>query len=88
VADGLVERSPCTTDARGAEAILTDAGLRRLRAAAPTHLRGIQATFLDAIAPDELAVLERVLRRVSDQLPDGPFAGATSPASHAGSRSD
>src|SRR5579859_3102874 len=33
VLDGLVARSACTTDARGAEAALTPSGLERLRAA-------------------------------------------------------
>ena len=33
VADGLVERSACLADARGAEAVLTEDGLARLRAA-------------------------------------------------------
>ena len=37
VRDGLVERSHCATDARGAEAVLTASGLDRLREAAPTH---------------------------------------------------
>src|SRR5512145_2390670 len=41
VADGSVERDHCSTDARGAEAVLTRAGLSRLRDASGTHLRGI-----------------------------------------------
>ena len=42
VGDGLVERSTCLSDARGAEAVLTERGLERLRAASKTHLRGIE----------------------------------------------
>ncbi len=76
VGDGLVERDQCTTDARGAEAVLTVAGLNRLRTAAPTHLRGIQAYFLDAIDAPDLAVIARAMRAVSDQLPTGPYARA------------
>ena len=49
-ADGLIERSTCTDDGRGALAVLTDAGLARLRAAAATHLRGIDQYFL-AVVP-------------------------------------
>ena len=45
VADGLVERSACLSDARGAEAVLTPSGLERLRAAATTHMRGIDNHF-------------------------------------------
>ena len=46
VGDGLVERSTCLSDARGAEAVLTERGLERLRAASKTHLRGIEEHFL------------------------------------------
>src|SRR5262245_30920798 len=46
VADGMVERTTCTTDARGAEAALTRGGLERLRAASATHLEGVRRYFL------------------------------------------
>jgi DNA-binding MarR family transcriptional regulator len=77
VAGGLVERGQCTTDARGADAVLTEAGLNRLRTAAPTHLRGIREYFLDAVDPADLAVIERTMRAVGDRLP-GPVGGAPS----------
>ncbi|HLA16630.1 MAG TPA: MarR family transcriptional regulator [Candidatus Limnocylindrales bacterium] len=63
--DGLVERSTCETDARGAEAVLTDAGLARLRAAARTHLRGIDTYFLANVDGDELTAIERSLGRIA-----------------------
>lgn len=65
VADGLVERRACPSDARGAEAGLTEAGLARLRAAAPTHLRGISAYFLDVVPPADLETLGQALDRVA-----------------------
>jgi DNA-binding MarR family transcriptional regulator len=65
VANGLVERSACLADARGAEAVLTDVGLQRLRTAARTHLRGIQAYFVEPLAGDDLATIERSLGRVA-----------------------
>ena len=46
VTDGLVERSTCLADGRGAEAVLTERRLARLRAASRTHLRGIEEHFL------------------------------------------
>src|SRR6188474_1281131 len=49
ILDGSVERDLCLSDARGAEAVLTEAGLRRLRTASPTHLRGIEDHFVEAI---------------------------------------
>src|SRR5574339_841969 len=39
--DGLVTRSACVSDGRGVEAVLTDEGLERLEAAAPTHVEGV-----------------------------------------------
>lgn len=73
VRDGLVERSHCSTDARGAEAVLTDAGLDRLREAAPTHLRGISDHFLETIDADELAAVERAMTAILAGLgPDAP----------------
>lgn len=64
VADGLVERTSCTTDARGAEASLTDSGLARMRAASQTHLRGIDEYFLSVLDADQLAVIERAMAAV------------------------
>jgi DNA-binding MarR family transcriptional regulator len=64
VADGSVERDSCQTDARGAEAVLTSAGLGRLRNAAGTHLRGIGEHFLDSIEPADLSAVGRAMRDV------------------------
>lgn len=62
--EGLVQREPCPDDARGLNAVLTDAGFARLRAAAPTHLRGIEDYMLNRLEPGELAELGRLLDRV------------------------
>jgi DNA-binding MarR family transcriptional regulator len=70
VADGLVERTQCSSDARGAEATLTTVGLARLRAAAPTHLRGIDAYFISAVESSDLAVLERAMDSISRRTGD------------------
>jgi DNA-binding MarR family transcriptional regulator len=61
VAEGLVERASCESDRRGQWAALTDAGYRRLRAAAPTHLRGVATHFLDRLSQGDLAGLELML---------------------------
>lgn len=71
VDDGLVERTSCTSDARGAEASLTEVGLSRLRAAAPTHLEGIREYFFSAIEASDLAVVERAMDAVSERLCSG-----------------
>ena len=64
VRDGSVERDPCVSDARGAEAVLTPAGLARLRTASSTHLRGIADHFVEAIPPADLAAVDRSMRAV------------------------
>jgi DNA-binding MarR family transcriptional regulator len=74
VDDGLVERSACLSDARGAEAVLTERGLARLRAASTTHLRGIDEHFLAVLDEEQLAVIERSLATVAS------LAGAPSGA--------
>lgn len=67
VADGLVTRSACATDLRGAEAVLTPTGLARLRAATPTHLRGIERHFLSVVSPRDLDAIERALEQVAQR---------------------
>lgn len=64
VADGSVERENCSTDARGAEAVLTPAGLRRLRDASGTHLRGIAEHFLDLVSDEQLGSLGGVMSTI------------------------
>ncbi len=64
VKDGSVERDACLSDARGAEAVLTPAGLDRLRTAAPTHLRGIADHFIETIDPTDLQAVGRAMHDV------------------------
>jgi DNA-binding MarR family transcriptional regulator len=67
-ADGLVERRNCSSDGRGAEAVLTDAGLARLRRASSTHLRGIQAYFLGGVTQVDLDAIERSCSAIGDRV--------------------
>ena len=76
VSDELVERSACLADARGAEAVLTDRGLARLRQASPTHLRGINEHFLAILGGEDLEVIERTMTAVARQA--GPDTGDAS----------
>jgi DNA-binding MarR family transcriptional regulator len=91
VGDGLVERSTCLSDARGAEAVLTERGLARLRDASRTHLRGISQHFLGIVDPADLEGLERAMTSVARQA--GPGVGdpvcltdATDPQLQSGGR--
>jgi DNA-binding MarR family transcriptional regulator len=65
---GLVARRACPTDARGSWAEVTPLGLERLRAAAPVHLRGVDAHFLAHIDEADHAVIVAALERVVRQL--------------------
>lgn len=68
VADGLVRREHCGADARGAYAVLTRAGVRRLREAMPVHLRGIDEVFVEAVDMADLAAVERAMAAVEGQV--------------------
>jgi DNA-binding MarR family transcriptional regulator len=50
VDQGLVERAECPSDARGAFAVLTDEGQRRLDEARETHRAGVRERFLDVLS--------------------------------------
>jgi DNA-binding MarR family transcriptional regulator len=62
--EGLVERAACPTDARVTHAVLTDAGLERLREAAPTHLASIAEHVTSKLGPADLAELERLMSKL------------------------
>ncbi len=65
VAQGLVRREQCGSDARGLYAALTPDGVRRLREAMPVHLRGIRQLFLDVVGADDAEVIERSMSAVA-----------------------
>lgn len=71
VDDGLVERSACLSDARGAEAVLTEEGLARLRSASRTHLRGIHEHFLAILDADDLRAVERTMSLIAGHAGSG-----------------
>jgi DNA-binding MarR family transcriptional regulator len=64
---GLIERTPCSEDARAVEAHLTAAGLTLMREAQRTHFASVQERFFDQLKPGELEVLADVFGRVSDR---------------------
>jgi DNA-binding MarR family transcriptional regulator len=64
---GLIERKPCTEDARAVEAHLTAAGLTLMREAQCTHFASVQERFFDQLRPGELEVLADVFGRVSER---------------------
>jgi len=72
VADGLVERLRCESDARVVYAAITQAGQQRLRAAYPTHLRGVREHFIDLLTPTQLAALHAALDPLVAGCPTEP----------------
>ena len=72
--EGLVRRQVCPSDARGTLAVLTDQGLCRLRAAAPTHLRGVADYVTGRLTEAEVAGLTQLLGKLVSG-PAGPPEG-------------
>jgi DNA-binding MarR family transcriptional regulator len=67
----LVRRERCEADGRGVEAVMTEAGQRKLVAAAPTHVRGVREHLVDVAANEDLAAMGRIFNEVSDRLLQG-----------------
>jgi DNA-binding MarR family transcriptional regulator len=61
---GLVERRRCPSDRRGSNAVLTAEGMKRLKAAAPTHVRGVRAHFIDQLTAQDVANVASALAAV------------------------
>ncbi|HVB26301.1 MAG TPA: MarR family transcriptional regulator [Mycobacteriales bacterium] len=80
---GLVRREACASDARGTFTVLTGAGLRRLREAAPTHLRGIAEHVIARLDPGELQRLRALLEILVVPLVDPADAGRSAGESRA-----
>jgi DNA-binding MarR family transcriptional regulator len=67
----LVQRAAAQSDGRGVEAVMTDAGHRKLVEAAPTHVRGVRAHLVDVASSEDFAALGRIFNDVSDRLLQG-----------------
>ena len=65
VEEGLIQRANAASDGRGVVVALTDTGLARLAETAPVHLRGISELFVTQLDNQELALLKRVLDKVT-----------------------
>lgn len=65
-ADGLLTRVRCERDARGLEAVLTEAGLTRLRDAWPTHLASTRRHIFDHLGDLDMCRLAAALRAVNE----------------------
>jgi DNA-binding MarR family transcriptional regulator len=61
---GYVRRGVCETDARVTYAVLTDEGRAKFRAAAKTHLAGVEALLNERFSEKELEQLSELLSRL------------------------
>lgn len=65
---GLVAREECAADARGAFAVLTEAGRAAIGRAAPAHVGTVRQLVFDGLSRDQLAALTAVAARVLERL--------------------
>ena len=65
---GLVAREECPTDARGAFAVITEAGRAAIERAAPAHVETVRQLVFDGLSPDQLTALTAVTEAVLDRL--------------------
>jgi DNA-binding MarR family transcriptional regulator len=63
---GYVEKGSCDSDARVTYAVLTDAGLDKLRQSSRSHIAQIREYFEQRLNEDELVTLVRLLGRLSE----------------------
>ncbi|MFG2984671.1 MarR family winged helix-turn-helix transcriptional regulator [Streptomyces sp. NPDC048258] len=57
---GLVRREEVPADARGAEVVLTEAGLGTITSAAPLHVESVRRHLIDILTPEQLRTLAEV----------------------------
>ncbi|WP_375497769.1 MarR family winged helix-turn-helix transcriptional regulator [uncultured Jatrophihabitans sp.] len=78
---GLIERSNCCEDRRGAFVVLTDAGASAVRAAAPRHVEAVRRYLFDVLSPEQVVALGDISRAVQHRLAEqgtGAEPGETS----------
>jgi DNA-binding MarR family transcriptional regulator len=66
---GLVTRERADGDGRGIVAVLTSAGVERLRTAAGTHLNGVALHFAKGFGDGELEAFGATCQRLADENP-------------------
>jgi DNA-binding MarR family transcriptional regulator len=66
---GLVERGSCASDRRVVYAVLTEAGLQKLREASKSHVAQIDELFAAHFGDDELEAVGDLLSRIGREDP-------------------
>ncbi|MEU8774012.1 MarR family transcriptional regulator [Streptomyces sp. NPDC048606] len=57
---GLVRREEVASDGRGAQVVLTPAGVGAITEAAPLHVESVRRHLIDVLTPEQLATLAEV----------------------------
>lgn len=57
---GIVRREDVATDGRGAEVVLTAAGVATITTAAPLHVESVRRHLIDVLTPEQLRTLAEV----------------------------
>jgi DNA-binding MarR family transcriptional regulator len=65
---GLVERTECADDRRGAYVTVTLQGREAITAAAPQHVADVRALFLDHLTPGQITLLAEISDLVLEKL--------------------
>lgn len=68
---GLVERSSCEEDRRGAWVVLTAAGRDALESVAPDHVASVRRYLFDNVSGEHVSIFSEVCESVLGRLPDG-----------------
>ena len=71
---GLVDRSNCTEDRRGAFIVLTDQGRQTVEAAAPQHVEAVRRYLFDELSAVQVDALGVIAQTVVERL-DAACAG-------------
>jgi DNA-binding MarR family transcriptional regulator len=66
MADRLVTKERNTSDARGFDVALTDAGLAALQQAYPSHLRSVRSRVMDHVDPSTLSSFAKAVTAIAE----------------------
>jgi DNA-binding MarR family transcriptional regulator len=85
---GLIARTNCESDRRGAWIVLTTVGRATVEQAAPKHVDSVRQYLFDALDPADVDALARIAGTVVDRVdavcPDSAGAGAVVPVDPCG----
>lgn len=69
---GLVTKTDCPDDGRGAFIAATPLGYEAIREAAPVHAEHVRRLFVEALTPNQLSTFGRLSQRVLDHMEKQP----------------